>query len=287
MKTTVGTIFLAGTLLAAGALSPMLAEGAWRPFAKHQDTQQIEPGGDGTTVAQADVTERLNRAEERIRELTGAVQELDYRLRQIQEKLGIKDADAAASGAVVTIPDNAAGAVAAAPPPGRLVIDAPAADQPIDLTAPGAGAPAASAAKTKDLRGSTQVVSLGDPGADYERAYSSILSGDYELAEASFRNFLATYPSDERAPDAQYWLGESLFARGHYSDAADEFLAGYKAYPKSAKAADTLLKLGLSLAGLGEREAACSTYTEVLRKYPKASNALQQRVETEKAVAGC
>ncbi len=74
---------------------------------------------------------------------------------------------------------------------------------------------------------------------------------------------------------------------GNYSEAADEFLAGYKAYPKSAKAADTLLKLGLSLAGLGEREAACSTYTEVLRKYPKASNALQQRVATEKAVAGC
>ena len=283
MKTRLGTIALAGPLLAALALTPMVAEAAWRPFAKRQETEQLQPGGDGIEVAQADVSERLNRAEARIRELTGAVQELDYRMRQLEQQLGVAPSETVATGGVVTI-GEADGVMVDPEPLGRLIIDAPGADQPIDLTAPVAGA---AAAKTNELRGSTQVASLGEPGADYERAYSSILSGDYQLAEASFRSFLATYPGDERAPDAQYWLGESLFARGQFGEAADEFLAGYKAYPQSAKAADTLLKLGLSLAGLGEREAACSTYTEVLRKFPSASNALKQRVATEQAVAGC
>lgn len=127
----------------------------------------------------------------------------------------------------------------------------------------------------------------GDARTDYERAYGSILSGDYDTAEAGFRQFLSAYPNDELAPDAQYWLGESLFVRAQYRDAANEFLAGYKAYPKSGKAPDALLKLGLSLAGLGERDAACSTFAAVLKQYPDASNALRQRIKVEQSSAGC
>ena len=133
----------------------------------------------------------------------------------------------------------------------------------------------------------TVMASLGDPRSDYERAYNTILTGDYVVAEGAFRQFLASYPSDALAPDAQYWLGESLFARGKYREAADEFLNGYKAWPTSGKGPDTLLKLGLSLAGLGERDAACSTYAKVLKQYPKMSNALRNRVSVEQASAAC
>jgi tol-pal system protein YbgF len=238
-------------------------------------------------IAPNDVMARLDRAEARIRELTGQVEELAFRLHQTQTQLqaalgGQPLPNAAAAPQPVTPLPNTGATVAAAQPSGRVVIDAPQ-NQPIDLTAMargGAEQPAAPVAPT-------QVVSLGEPGADYERAYAAILAGDYPLAEASFRGFIATYPGDQRVSDAQYWLGESLFARGQYRDAADEFLSGYKAYPQSGKAADTLLKLGLSLAGLGEREAACSTYAEVLKKYPNSSNALRQRVATEQAVARC
>jgi tol-pal system protein YbgF len=238
-------------------------------------------------IAPNDVIARLDRAEARIRELTGQVEELAFRLHQTQTQLqaalgGQPPANAAAATQPVTPLPNTGATVAAAQPSGQVVIDAPQ-NQPIDLTAMargGAEQPVAPAAPA-------QVVSLGDPGADYERAYAAILAGDYVLAEASFRGFIATYPGDQRVSDAQYWLGESLFARGLYRDAADEFLSGYKAHPTSGKAADTLLKLGLSLAGLGEREAACSTYAEVLKKYPNSSNALRQRVATEQAVARC
>jgi tol-pal system protein YbgF len=238
-------------------------------------------------IAPNDVMARLDRAEARIRELTGQVEELAFRLHQTQTQLqaalgGQPLPSAAAAPQPVTPVPNTGATVAAAQPSGQVVIDAPQ-NQPIDLTAMargGAEQPVAPAAPT-------QVASLGEPGADYERAYAAILAGDYILAEASFRGFIATYPGDQRVSDAQYWLGESLFARGQYRDAADEFLSGYKAYPQSGKAADTLLKLGLSLAGLGEREAACSTYAEVLKKYPNSSNALRQRVATEQAVARC
>jgi tol-pal system protein YbgF len=162
-----------------------------------------------------------------------------------------------------------------APPPSDL------GDQPLDLTRP---LPPLDAAPGPDV---AMIQPSGDPRTDYERAYGNILNGDYDTAEAGFRQFLQTYPDSEYAPDAQYWLGESLFVRAQYREAANEFLAGYKAYPKSGKAADALLKLGLSLAGLGEREAACSTFSAVLKQYPDASNALRQRIKVEQASAGC
>lgn len=266
--------------------------------------------------------DRFNRVEAQMRTLTGQVEELTFQLRQLQEQLARTQEDnefrfrdlegggsptprpegsiAAPSGDVATpgapdgeAPPDAIGGVVdqqsvldqlGAPPGplGTLTLDAPPniADQPIDLTAPppSAGSGSFETAMTEPT---------GDARADYERAYRTILSGDYDAAELGFKQFIAAYPDDELAPDAQYWLGESLFIRGQYREAANEFLAGYKAYPKSGKAPDALLKLGLSLAGLGEREAACSTFTAVLKQYPEASNALLQRVKVEQSSASC
>ena len=127
----------------------------------------------------------------------------------------------------------------------------------------------------------------GNPRADYDQAYALIRTGQYDLAEQSFRQFLATYPGDELAPEAQYWLGESFFARGDYGSAAEEFKKGYKDYPKSKRGPDTLLKLGLSMAGLDFRNEACKMYALALKQYPDMSNGLRQRVKNEQASASC
>ena len=317
-----GLIFSGFLLATALAGAPTAGEAAWWPWSKHTDKAApdvIAPPGTDLSATPVDATDRLSRAEQKLRVLTGQIEELNFQLQQLQEQLQRVQADsdariqaleAAQGGAVIKQPPVAAAAPAApqqsvlviadqpparAPgaaagavePPGRTAIDGPrpvGQDQPIDLTGAASG-PVAAAAPAAEAP--AQVASLGDPAADYERAYNSILSGDYVLAAAAFQQFIATYPTDDRVADAHYWLGESLFERGQYREAADEFLAGYKGYPKSAKAPDTLLKLGLSLAGLGERDAACSTYAELLKKYPQASKSLRQRVTAEQAVASC
>ncbi|MBS1168927.1 MAG: tol-pal system protein YbgF [Proteobacteria bacterium] len=126
-----------------------------------------------------------------------------------------------------------------------------------------------------------------DPGADYDRAYSSIVGGDYAAAETGFKKFLTDFPGDPRAADAQYWLGESYFSRHQYRDAATSYLATYKNHPTSQKAPDSLFKLGLSLEGLGETSAACATYGELTKKFPKAQSGLVSRVTTQKQKLGC
>jgi len=125
------------------------------------------------------------------------------------------------------------------------------------------------------------------PKDSFDLAYGYILRKDYALAEDGFRGFLRRFPSDRLAPDAQYWLGESLFQRQRYRDAAETFLNVSTKYETAAKAPDALLRLGQSLAALGEKEAACASFGEVLRKYPRASVSLKQGVDREQKRVHC
>jgi tol-pal system protein YbgF len=297
-----------------------------QPVQAEQPPAPITPPADGSAppLQPDSAGDRIARIEEQMRAMTGQIEQLTYQMQQLQAQLAQLQANAGGGAMRKTADAGANAGAGAAPPPKQAApdmanaapADAPAAPgtpprqlgtlavgnpslaadgQPVRVvplsgadpqavppTAP-AMTPAAEAAAPQP----SVLASLGDPRADYERAYANILSGDYENAEAGFRQFLATYPDDGRAADAQYWLGESLFERGKYREAANEFLNGHKAYPKSDKGPDTLLKLGLSLAGLGERDAACQTYAQVLKQYPKASNAMRMRVTTEQASASC
>jgi tol-pal system protein YbgF len=121
----------------------------------------------------------------------------------------------------------------------------------------------------------------------YDLAYGYVLRKDYALAEQTFRRFIKTYPSDRRAPDAQYWLGESMFQRQRYRDAAEAFLTVSTKYETTGKAPDALMRLGQSLAALGEKEAACAALAEVHRKFPHASSGVKRGVAQEQKRAHC
>jgi tol-pal system protein YbgF len=127
----------------------------------------------------------------------------------------------------------------------------------------------------------------GSPRDEYDLAYGYILTGDYGLAEETFKTWLASFPSDPQASDAEFWLGESHLQQGEYRDAANAFLAVYKTAPDSAKGPDALLKLGVSLSALGEKTAACGTLAELGRRYPEASESLMSRARDEATRAGC
>ena len=131
------------------------------------------------------------------------------------------------------------------------------------------------------------VTPTGDPKTDFDKSYAFITSGRYDLAETSFRSFLAAYPKSDLAANAQFWLGESLFARARYADAAVVYRDAYKTYPKSDKAPEELLKLGQSLAGMGNRDEACQIYLAALKQHPTMPASLKQRVITEQASAAC
>lgn len=164
----------------------------------------------------------------------------------------------------------------------------PAASAPLDISPPSLGGPGPGPLPLGG--GNPAEVTLAvpnDPQTAYEVAYAFILQRDYEAAQSAFADFLARYPDDKLAANAQYWLGESHYALGRYREAADAFLTGYRRYQSSSKGPDSLLKLAMSLQALGQKEAACASYAEFGRKFPKASPAMKDRVRAEQKGAGC
>ena len=137
----------------------------------------------------------------------------------------------------------------------------------------------------------TTVAALPPQGADddelYRNAYEFILSGDYDTAEAGFRDLIARFPDSEHTADAHFWLGESLLAQSKPREAAEIFLAASRDFPQARKAPDTLFKLGVSLVAMNQRDVACATFAEVLQRYPQASDALKDRIRQEQATASC
>jgi tol-pal system protein YbgF len=320
----------------------------------------------------ADLSVRIDRLEAQIRQMTGVIEELQYRNQQMVEQLRRMQEDGAAGGqqsstqpyrpagpATMSRPPALPPAAALPPtasppaalPPGRRgdafdpnqspnapgvprtlgvmpgggaavnqsldsvaeppPIGAPggrAPGEPLNLSTmsgngldPGYGPPAGGLppgmpppegrnSEGRNPAAGSQMATLppsDSPKDYYDLAYGYILRKDYALAEDGFRTFLRKYPSDRMAPEAQYWLGESLFQRQRYRDAAEAFLNVSTKYESTAKAPDALLRLGQSLAVLGEKEAACASLGEVLRKYPRAALGVKQGVDREQKRVGC
>jgi tol-pal system protein YbgF len=267
----------------------------------------------------------IQQLEERVRQLTGQNEQLMHELNQARTALGqppLQATPPVQTGALTPqplpgaaiVPPGQAPAGPGAPPadlgtlsvsPGDPLVapDGALDGAPVDLSAlaggaapelvdpnlqPGAPAPApadqlaaipGTPAPTTALTGSAR--------DEYDLAYGYVLTGDYGLAEESFRNWLASFPSDPQAADAQFWLGESHLQQGEYREAASAFLALYNSAPDSQKGPDALLRLGTSLSALGEQNTACATFAEIGRKYPNAPESLMSRVRDEAGKAGC
>jgi tol-pal system protein YbgF len=304
--------------------------------------------------SESDVIVRLDQLESQMRQLTGTVEQLQYRnqqleqaLRRLQENQQVGGSAAPMASArpsssqAASVPPYPA-TVASGPPASQPTGEAPAGPAPQQTGAPLDLSNVASTGRRSDAFDPTQNPnapgaprSLGtlpstgvppvgagpsvvyqspdgglppppprnlnatggevaavlppsqSPRDGYDLAYGYLLRKDYALAEDSFRTFLRMYPTDPHAPDAQFWLGESLFQRQNYHDAADAFLTVSKRYEASGKAPDALLRLGQSLAAMGQKDLACATFGEVGVKYPRATLNVRQSVEREQKRVHC
>ncbi|QTL04948.1 tol-pal system protein YbgF [Aquabacter sp. L1I39] len=272
---------------------------------------------DTITEAQAELTVRVDRLENQLRQMTGQIEQLQFRNQQLEQQVrALTEGGARPAPGAGALPSSVPGVTA--PPrgiapanvgtaPGRRsdafdpgeTPGAPGAPQPL-------GSPASSSAglvrptvSPTELGASgasvppgagTQVATLPPSGSArdmFDLAAGYMQRQDYAAADPALRQFLQAHPSDRLVPEATYLLGESLFQRQDYKDAAENFLQVSTKYPNAPRAPEALLRLGQSLAALNEREAACATLGEVDRKYPRAASTLRQAVEREQKRVGC
>jgi tol-pal system protein YbgF len=253
---------------------------------------------------------RLDRLETQIRQLTGVIEQLQFRnqqletqVRRMQEDNDYRFQELGSKSRARPQPVP----VQSAPPTGAVPARrGDAFDPALNPAAPGApqvlGSMSASVPPPSEPGRSVPgeaprnasagtVVATLPPGQapkdEFDLAYGYLLRKDYALAEESFRGFIGKYPNDRLTGDATFWLGESLFQRQSFRDAAESFLNASTKFEGSPKAPEALLRLGQSLAALGEKEAACASLGEVNRKFPRASAAIKQSVEREQKRVRC
>jgi tol-pal system protein YbgF len=112
-----------------------------------------------------------------------------------------------------------------------------------------------------------------DPEALYQQAYDDYLRGNYDLAVASFEEYLENFPNTELADNATYWIGESYYRQEKFRQAIDQFERVLRRYPRSEKAPGAVLKKGYAYLELGERSQGIVQLQYVIREHPGSDEA--------------
>jgi tol-pal system protein YbgF len=282
-------------------------------------------GGTAPPAAVSQLQLKTSQLEEQMRGLTGRIEEMGFKINQINARLDRLVADVdfrlraleggggqsnALSGA--TAPGGSQQFAPPVPPrpapgPGDVVINQEGAPGPSrrfgtltesQLRAANvnpSGVDAGSGSTTVQPGTQPAVASAGDvsglpPGSAEDRynyARGFLMRRDFEGAEQALQAFVNTYPENELAGNAQYWLGETYYVRNDFGTAARTFADGFQRYPDSTKAPDNLLKLGMSLAALERTEDACITLQKLANEYPQAAANIKRRAEDERSRLKC
>lgn len=232
----------------------------------------------------AQIEVRLSAMERELRDLTGIIEEINYRSQQTEAKvekyladanLRFQDIEAKLHNNAVEVAERQKSKAAMQ----RVEVTDPKPD-PVTLSQVNQAAP------NQGLQPKS-LISSGNEAVAYEQAFGLLRQGQYDQAEAAFKTFLEKFPDDELASNAQYWLSETYYVRGMFEPAARGFAVGYRQYPNASKKADNLLKLGLSLAALEKTQDACVTFDQLAREVPNAPPPIKRRAEQEKAKLNC
>ncbi|RTZ72938.1 MAG: tol-pal system protein YbgF [Gammaproteobacteria bacterium] len=185
------------------------------------------------------------------RELLGRVEELEYRIKRMEQKQRelYLDLDSRLS--------------ALQPNGSRPAAKVPAAEKP-SAAAPGAVQKKPTAAGA---------VSPAKIQAEYDAAYALLQPSQrrYKEAIAAFKAFLEKYPTSELADNALYWLGETYYVTEDNKSALAAFDRLLKEFPQSDKAPGALLKKGYILDAMGRKSEARKVLQQLVSQYPDAS----------------
>lgn len=278
----------------------------------------VPSGGGGDSALNAEI--RMGRLEDQMRTLTGQIEESNYKIDQLRQRLDTLQSDIEVRLSQLEHPGNAAvagGQPAATAAPQAAVADAAAQQNPVTLRPPPGPSDNSSADQTQlaspprtlgliqvppgqsaapavaNPATETRTASTAGPAADatpqeqYNYAFGLLRQSRYDEAAQALKTFVQRNSKDPLAGNAQYWLGQTYYVRKDYTNAAATFAEGYEKYPKNVKAPDILLGLGMSLSNLGQKDNACRAFGRLDRDYPQVATEIRDRAGAEKKRLGC
>ena len=126
-----------------------------------------------------------------------------------------------------------------------------------------------------------------DPAKAFDAAMQLYSGNQTRAAATAFQTYLDTFSDQADAPEARYYLGESLFKQAQYANAAPAYIGAIRGWPQTNWAPDAVIKLSITLIELKKNSDACGILTEFSTHYPKAPAALRAQAASTKIRARC
>ncbi len=111
------------------------------------------------------------------------------------------------------------------------------------------------------------------PSEAYKNAYNDFLVGKYDVAIVGFSTFVKKYGNNELAPQAQFYIGESLYAGNKWAEAYEQYKKIEENYAGSDFVSSARLKMALCLEFLGKKGESKAILESILSEYPNSPEA--------------
>jgi TolA-binding protein len=122
----------------------------------------------------------------------------------------------------------------------------------------------------------------------FAQARALFTANDHAAAATAFEDFVARYPTNARAPEAYYWLGESYFVRRGYQTATAAYANALKSRPGTAWAPSAMARLAQALANSNQNAQACAALADFDRTYAaRATATAKANAQTARTRAKC
>ncbi len=217
-----------------------------------------------TTTAVSDLIARVDTLERSLANLTGQVEQNDFRIRQIEDKMA------------ATVPPVSTN-------PGAL-----------STTSSGGSVTEDTGSASPDPERVSGVASIvmpdtGDAGEDaYIYGYRLWEAKYYPEAQTQLKKAAADHPKHRRASFAKNLLGRAYLDDGKPALASVALYENYQELPRGERAPDSLYFLSTALVQLDKKADACRVLSELQEVYPSAATGrLSARVARGKAAADC
>ncbi len=112
------------------------------------------------------------------------------------------------------------------------------------------------------------------PQRMFDTAQADYAAGQWSLAISGFEQFIRSFPTSDRADDAQFYIGESYQLDGKFKEAVGAYEKVIADYPSGDRVPQALYKRGVALSLLGENDRARESFQQVIRNYPQSEVAV-------------
>jgi tol-pal system protein YbgF len=307
-------------LAALGLLAtPALAQTVGAPIVKGVTTGDLSRQVDQTRQQTADLMLEINRNADRINQLNGRIETLEYELSRTRdgaqqqlldnEALARENAELrqqlqAQARAITALQmvvgveatemlDTGSGPAPAGPLPGassQLPVSPSPSAQPGSSGGPSVLTPAGNSqgALPEGSLGTISASQLpGEAGPLFAVARQRLLALDYAGAQEAFQEFVTKFGNDPQAGEAYFWLGETLHQQNAYAESGQAYTTMIRSFPDDARAPDALARLARAMRLIGDTEKACQALDTLPKRYPSASKVVRDLAAVERTRSGC